>query len=122
MTPPLFDLMALARIECQPLGPAQPYPDAQVDAQRVALPGWTLHEQGLRKRFTFATWTQTIEFVNALARIAHVQDHHPDLEVSYGHCTVRWSTHTVGGLSLKDFICAARTESLNCIRDQASEQ
>ena len=51
-------------------------------------------------------------FVNALAWIAHSEDHHPDLEVGYRHCRVRFSTHSVGGLSENDFICAARVDAL----------
>jgi 4a-hydroxytetrahydrobiopterin dehydratase len=44
--------------------------------------------------------------------MANTQDHHPDLEAGYGHCRLLWSTHDVGGLSLNDFICAARVERL----------
>jgi 4a-hydroxytetrahydrobiopterin dehydratase len=51
-------------------------------------------------------------FVNAVAWIAHVEDHHPDLEVGYGHCLVTFSTHTVSGLSDNDFICAAKIDAL----------
>ena len=58
--------------------------------------------------FTFKNYYQTMAFVNAIAQIAHQQDHHPDLHVSYNNCTVTYSTHSVGGLSIKDFICAAK--------------
>lgn len=51
-------------------------------------------------------------FVNAVAFIAHAQDHHPDLAVSYGKCTVRFNTHDVQGLSITDFDCATRIEAL----------
>ena len=51
-------------------------------------------------------------FVNALAWIAHVEDHHPDLAVSYSRCTVRFNTHSVGGISINDFICAAKVDAL----------
>jgi 4a-hydroxytetrahydrobiopterin dehydratase len=51
-------------------------------------------------------------FVNALAFIAHREDHHPDLCVHYNRCEIRFSTHDVGGLSLNDFICAAKTDAL----------
>jgi 4a-hydroxytetrahydrobiopterin dehydratase len=51
-------------------------------------------------------------FVNALAWIAHVEDHHPDVEFGYNYCRVHWSTHTVNGLSLNDFICAAKVDGL----------
>ena len=54
----------------------------------------------------------TMAFVNAVAWIAHREDHHPDLLVSYNRCTVRFNTHSVGGLSINDFICAAKVDGL----------
>jgi 4a-hydroxytetrahydrobiopterin dehydratase len=51
-------------------------------------------------------------FVNAVASVAHREDHHPDLEVGSNRCHVAYSTHDVGGLSLNDFICAARVDDL----------
>jgi len=55
---------------------------------------------------------QTIAFVNALAWVAHAEDHHPDIEAGYNRCLVRYSTHAIGGLSDNDFICAARIDAL----------
>ena len=54
-------------------------------------------------------------FVNALAWVSHRQDHHPDLEVCWGHCVARYSTHAIGGLSENDFICAAKADALFAI-------
>ena len=51
-------------------------------------------------------------FVNATAWVSHREDHHPDLEVSYRECRVRYSTHAIGGLSENDFICAAKIDAL----------
>jgi 4a-hydroxytetrahydrobiopterin dehydratase len=50
--------------------------------------------------------------VNALAFVAHAQDNHADFEVGDARCVVTYSPHDVGGLSLNDFICAARAEAL----------
>jgi len=50
--------------------------------------------------------------VNAVAWIAEAQDHHPDLQVGYRKCTVRYTTHAIKGLSLNDFICAAKIDAL----------
>jgi 4a-hydroxytetrahydrobiopterin dehydratase len=52
-------------------------------------------------------------FVNAVAWIAHREDHHPDVALGYDRCTVRFATHAVSGLSLNDFICAAKVDALN---------
>ena len=80
------------------------------------LPGWTLTGDGadiaIEKTFHFANYFETIAFVNALAFIAHRQDHHPDLSVHYNRCGVRFSTHDVGGLSTTDFDCAAQCDAL----------
>jgi 4a-hydroxytetrahydrobiopterin dehydratase len=59
-------------------------------------------------------------FVNAVAWIAHQQDHHPDLEVSYKRCLVRYSTHAINGLSENDFICAAKIDALLAPPETAS--
>jgi 4a-hydroxytetrahydrobiopterin dehydratase len=77
-------------------------------------PGWALNDTGtaISRTFRFRNYYETIAFVNALAFIVHRQDHHPDLEIGYNRCTVRFSTHSVKGLSENDFICAARINSL----------
>ena len=51
-------------------------------------------------------------FVDALAWMCHVEDHHPDLAVRFDHCVVRFSTHSAGGISVNDFICAAKADAL----------
>ena len=53
-----------------------------------------------------------MSFVNAVAYVANLEDHHPDLEVGYDHCNVTFSTHAIGGLSHNDFICAAKLDRL----------
>ena len=73
-------------------------------------PIWQINaeQQSISQRYEFENFYQTIAFVNVIAQIAHQQDHHPALQVSYKQCTVTYSTHSVGGLSLCDFICAAK--------------
>jgi 4a-hydroxytetrahydrobiopterin dehydratase len=70
----------------------------------------------IQRTFSFKNYYQTIAFVNALAWVAHREDHHPDLAVGYNRCTVTYSTHSVGGLSENDFICAARIDELDAGR------
>lgn len=75
---------------------------------------WKLNEAGneISRSFKFKNYYQTIAFVNALAWVSHQEDHHPDLEVGYSRCLVRYSTHAIGGLSENDFICAAKIDAL----------
>lgn len=79
-----------------------------------ALDGWELGTDGksIVKTFSFPDFHHTLEFIHAVGFMANREDHHPDLEAGYGHCTLRWSTHDVGGLSMNDFICAARVDAM----------
>jgi 4a-hydroxytetrahydrobiopterin dehydratase len=76
------------------------------------LPGWGLSGDHLEKTYTFKDFYRTMAFVNAVAWVANQEDHHPDLEVGYSRCVVKFSTHDVGGLSENDFICAAKVDAL----------
>jgi 4a-hydroxytetrahydrobiopterin dehydratase len=75
---------------------------------------WVLSpdEKKIRKIFKFKNYYHTIGFVNAIAWIAHQENHHPDLNVSYNQCIVEYSTHAIDGLSNNDFICAAKVDAL----------
>ena len=88
----------------------------EVVANLAQLAGWTLTGDGaavaIEKTFTFANYFETISFVNAVAFIAHTQNHHPDLSVHFNRCGVRFNTHDVGGISMTDFDCAARVDAL----------
>ena len=77
-------------------------------------PDWQLLEHGkvIAREIHFANFYDTMAFVNAVAWIAHREDHHPDLDVGYNRCRVRYTTHAIGGLSQNDFICAARVDAL----------
>jgi 4a-hydroxytetrahydrobiopterin dehydratase len=77
-------------------------------------PGWQLIEDGkaIKREWKFKNFYHTMSFVNAIAHVANQEDHHPDLEVGYGYCRVRYSTHAIGGLSENDFICAAKVDAL----------
>ena len=88
----------------------------EVVSRLTALAGWRLTGDGeqvaVEKTFNFGNYHETIAFVNAVAFIAHTQDHHPDLSVHYNRCQVRFNTHDVKGLSETDFECAAQIDAL----------
>jgi 4a-hydroxytetrahydrobiopterin dehydratase len=69
--------------------------------------------KSLTRSLKFKDFYRTMSFVNALAHIANIEDHHPDLEVGYGYCRVAYSTHAIGGLSENDFICAAKIDRIS---------
>ncbi len=107
------DIRDLAAKRCKPCeGGTPPLGPEEIARQLTALPGWEHLDGSIAKRFEFKNYYQTMAFVNAVAWIAHSEDHHPDMEVSYRVCRVRYSTHAIGGLSENDFICAAKLERL----------
>jgi len=86
--------------------------DCQALLAQVA--GWSPnpnHTEIIRT-FEFKNYYETMAFVNALAWIAHREDHHPDIEVGYKRCLVRYATHSINGLSENDFVCAAKLNQL----------
>ena len=89
------------------------------------LKGWSLNEDNttITRAFKFRnfhdesklkslTKDEVMEFVNALAWVAHREDHHPDMLVTYSQVDVTYTTHAIGGLSDNDFICAAKIDAL----------
>lgn len=111
----MSDLIPLAQAHCLPLkGSEHKLTQARVAELILEVPGWDLVEEGraLYRTYHFDNYYQTMAFVNALAYIAHTEDHHPDLGVHYNRAVVRYSTHDVGGLSENDFICAAKADAL----------
>jgi 4a-hydroxytetrahydrobiopterin dehydratase len=107
MTPELANLAAL---DCKPGAPLL----APVELARhmKALSGWEHADKRLVKSFRFGNYYETMAFVNAIAYVAHRQDHHPDLSVHYNRVEVVYSTHDAGGVTLNDCICAAKVEAL----------
>jgi 4a-hydroxytetrahydrobiopterin dehydratase len=107
-------LQELAALHCQARKGGSALDKAQIGELLASLPGWTAARGGkaIAKSFKFANFYETLGFVNAIGWMANRQDHHPDLEVGYNRCTVQWSTHDVGGLSMNDFICAAKVEGI----------
>ncbi|MHC1479751.1 4a-hydroxytetrahydrobiopterin dehydratase [Frateuria aurantia] len=107
-------LNELARLHCQSQPRKAPLSSIEAQELLALLPGWNLAEGGraLNRRFDFPDFHRTLGFINAVGYIANQQDHHPDLQASYSFCELLWTTHDIGGLSLNDFICAARCQAL----------
>lgn len=110
------NLCALTDRRCRPCEGGIPPLDTTRAREYLADldPAWTMNATAteIRREFKFADFYRTMSFVNALAHLANVEDHHPDVELGWGYCRVRWSTHAIGGLSENDFICAAKVDRL----------
>ncbi|MAS08594.1 4a-hydroxytetrahydrobiopterin dehydratase [Salinisphaera sp.] len=75
---------------------------------------WTVvnDDTCLEGTFKFKDYYRTQAFVNAVAFIAHREDHHPDISFGYNKATIHLTTHAINALSDNDFICAAKIDRL----------
>ena len=107
---------ALREKRCAPCeGGVDPLDAAQSRELLGSLhPEWQLAADGksVSRDFIFAGWRRTMAFANAVSWIADSEGHHPVLAVRYGRCTVTWTTNAIDGLSVNDFICAAKVDAL----------
>ena len=103
----------LVKRHCKPCeGGTAPCSAEQTKEMLKQLKAWIVEDGKLVKLYPFRNYHETMAFVNALAWVSHREDHHPDLAVGYNKCRVEYSTHTIGGLSENDFICAAKADAL----------
>lgn len=100
-------------IPCE--GGIMPFTLEQTNIALKDLPSWVLEDAlfpTIKRVFKFKDYYQTMAFVNAIAWVAHQEDHHPDLDISYNQCIVRCTTHSIKGISENDFILASKIELL----------
>jgi 4a-hydroxytetrahydrobiopterin dehydratase len=84
----------------------------EIEQRLKTLTGWTLAGNAIRKQFTFGGFPEAIAFVNQLVEPAEQADHHPDILINYKRVTLTYSTHSEGGLTIKDFEGAATADRL----------
>jgi 4a-hydroxytetrahydrobiopterin dehydratase len=105
--------MKLTEQTCRPIKSGDP-PLVRKEAEDLVqqIPSWSLEDKEIKHEFRFKDFREAMEFVNRVAAIANEQDHHPDIAISYNKVRLALSTHKIGGLSLNDFIVAARIDLL----------
>ncbi|MGE5172266.1 MAG: 4a-hydroxytetrahydrobiopterin dehydratase [Betaproteobacteria bacterium] len=112
--------MKLAEQKCEPIKKGTP-PLSRKEAETLLqqIPAWSLNDKEIVREFNFQDFRQAINFVNLIAGIANDQDHHPDILISYNKVRVTLSTHKINGLSMNDFILAAKIDLLTAVRQAA---
>jgi 4a-hydroxytetrahydrobiopterin dehydratase len=105
---------SLAREKCRriPAGTAALAPQEIRELSAAVDGAWEIGEGAIRRRFTFKTFNAAFGLATRIALLAEAQDHHPEMDVGWGRLEVRFSTHSVGGLSRNDFIMAARIDRM----------
>lgn len=103
----------LVKSRCKPCeGGVEPLRGEEAQNLLKQLSGWALHGDTISKTYAFKNHYQAVAFANAVAWISHREDHHPDMAVGYNTVRVGYTTHAIRGLSVNDFICAAKVDAL----------
>lgn len=103
----------LASGKCRPCeGGVDPLTEPEIRNLLKQVPGWAYDSGRISRTYEFKNYYQTMAFVNAAAWISHREDHHPDMTVGFGKVRVEYWTHAIDGLSVNDFICAAKLDRL----------
>ena len=93
--------------------PAPKLKDAEIQAALRDLPGWTLEKGMLQKSYKHPTFPEAIVFVSAVAQLAELANHHPDIDIRFNKVRLVLSTHSKGGLTELDFALAERIDTLS---------
>lgn len=105
----------LSTIRCEGCeGGIPPLSNDELQALLPEIPEWKITADGkyISRRFIFKGFYKTMAFVNAVAWIANNENHHPEMEIGFNYCVVKYMTHAVNGLTKNDFICAAKINAL----------
>lgn len=86
----------------------------QLKKYLTEIPGWNISDnhKSIYRKFTFTDYDQTLKFINAVAIIIKKENHHPEINFGYNHCSISFSTHSAAGITLFDIICAAHIDQL----------
>jgi 4a-hydroxytetrahydrobiopterin dehydratase len=84
--------------------------DSEIRDAIQDLPGWVHQDGKLIRTFTHSSFPEAIVFVNAVAHIAELANHHPDIDVRYSNITLALVTHDEGGITHKDVAVAKQVE------------
>jgi 4a-hydroxytetrahydrobiopterin dehydratase len=101
-------------VACRPNSPH--VSGAETEELLPLIPDWSIVEGStpvLERTFNFSDFARAMAFTSAVGKEAEAEGHHPEITVTWGKATVRWWTHTIGGLHRNDFIMAAKTDIIN---------
>lgn len=103
----------LAKKKCKPCrGGTRPMTDSEISEYLQHLDSWHYHNGEITKTFDFKDFNETMHFANAIAWIAHQENHHPTMDITFRTCRVGFRTNAIRGISENDFIVAAKVDAL----------
>ena len=86
--------------------------EAEIRDSLQDLPGWVNQDGKLTKTFSHASFPEAIKFVNDVAHLAELANHHPDIDIRYSNITLSLMTHDQGGITHKDVALAKQVEAI----------
>ena len=107
--------MELKNQKCQACSGNTPkFDEKQISDNLSKLNSWSVNDEQkmIYKKFNFKTFKQALNFTNKVGEIADIEGHHPDISVGWGYSLVMLHTHAIKGLSINDFILAAKIDAI----------
>lgn len=98
------------RFSCE--GSIKPFKKEKIGIFLNKIKGWIPSENKLRRDFNFKDFKEAISFVNKVSEIAEKENHHPDIHIFYNVVKLEIFTHSINGLSEKDFILAGKVNKI----------
>lgn len=109
--------MQLKNKHCKPCeGAVMPLSDQEEDSLLDQVDSWDLYRSGshrIQKQFVLNGFKKAIEFVEKVAQVAELEDHHPDIHIHYNKVVLQMTTHAINGLSENDFIVASKIDTIS---------
>ncbi len=102
--------------KCQACSGNTPKLDEKQISQHISkLDNWSVNDEQkmIYKKFNFKTFKQALNFTNRVGALADLEGHHPDISLGWGYSLVMLHTHAIQGLSINDFIIAAKIDEIN---------
>lgn len=107
----IIQSMKLSQQKCKPCeGGVLPMSEEEVQRHLKELNQWTIEGNKIQKTFTFSDFKEAMQFVHTVADLAEDEGHHPDIYISYNKVEIILWTHAIKGLTLNDFILAAKID------------
>jgi len=107
--------MELKNQKCQACSGNTPkFDEKQISDNLSKLNSWSVNDEQkmIYKKFNFKTFKQALNFTNKVGQIADLEGHHPDISLGWGYSLIMLHTHAIQGLSINDFIIAAKIDEI----------
>ena len=106
----------LTKQQCQACSGNTPkFTENEIKEYLKDLNNWTVNNEHkmIYKKFNFKTFKKALDFTNKVGDLAEMEGHHPDISLGWGYSLIMLHTHAINGLSINDFILAAKIDLID---------